>query len=224
MLWMLLMLPGNYDMISEPPVDEPEVVEVVEDASQEEAESPTDEEEISPEIMEAIASRVMEKMSEKAKFLTVADEETIRKIVREEIREALKELLPPKNTSQAVMPPNVSAEDKEDYEEADLRVVEPSSGEKQEEKKVVKQEESKPSCILYLYTMEGCAPCKRAYDELIKESGNYYALYIGKYPTTYRDGSPVQSYPSYELWKDGRCTKKWAGYTPISYIIDACTE
>lgn len=222
MFWMLLMLPGSYDMIAEPPVEEP-VVETVSEEPQEELslEIPELPVEGSPkDIAEEILEEVMKKLSEKDRFLTPSDEEIIRKIVREEIKEALKDVFPPKKKEKVVIPPRTSEKDKEDYEAADLQVSELSSNAKKE----VKLEENKPNFILYLYSMDGCKPCNKAYDELIKESGRLFELYIGKHPTTFRDGTPVQNYPSYELWEDGICKKKWSGYTPISQIIDACNE
>lgn len=220
MLWMLLMLPGSYDMVSQ--VEEPVAEAVVEDISEDISEdaSASIQEEPQIDIAEEILQEVMKNLSEKDSFLTSKDEEMIRKIVKEEIREALKEVFPPKKEPQVVIPPKTSEKDKEDYEAAALTAVEIPKNKKSEAKK----EENKPKCILYLYSMDGCGPCNKAYDELIKDSGQIFELYIGKHPTTFRDGTPVVSYPSYELWKDGEFKKKWSGYTPKKYIIDACNE
>jgi hypothetical protein len=211
------MLPGSYDMVSEP--QEPAAETVIVDEQQEEiAENiPTESEK---DVAEEILAEVTKMLAEKERTLTPADEETIRKIVREEIKEALKTEFLQKKKSQVVIPPNTSEKDKEDYLEADLQVANTPP----KPKKDAKQQETKPKYILYLYSMDGCSPCNKAYDELIKESGHIFELYVGKYPTTFRDGTPVANYPSYELWKDGLCKKKWAGYTPINTIIDACNE
>lgn len=79
--------------------------------------------------------------------------------------------------------------------------------------------------VFYLYTMEGCGPCKRMYDEFVQRQGELPgALYIGKSPVRFRDGSQVMSYPALEVVKNGKIIKRFVKYTPFDSVLESISQ
>ncbi len=222
MLWLLLCLPGNYDMIGQP---EPQVQEeIIEDAPQgnEEPEAKEEQKEETKEepqeelqLPDVPVDDIVEEIS-KAVESSVVDEARIRDIVREEIKEALKPLIEELETIkkgiqvEKPVKPEVSRKNK----------ITDAPGAYSTQNSNTTEE----TWTLYLYTMEGCGPCIRSYNELLPLNGTNYKLYIAKNPTPFRDGSLVTRYPSYELYREGKFVKRWVGYTPVNTILEAVSE
>lgn len=231
MLWLLLCLPGNYDMIGQP---EPQVQEeIIEDAPQEEPEAKEEqkgskeetkeesEEESKEEPQEELqlpdvpVDDIVEEIS-KAVESSVVDEARIRDIVREEIKEALKPLIEELETIKK----SIQVEKPVKTEVSRKNKITDAPGAYSTQKSNTPEE----TWTLYLYTMEGCGPCIRSYNELLPLNGTNYKLYIAKNPTPFRDGSLVTRYPSYELYREGKFVKRWVGYTPVNTILEAVSE
>ena len=127
-------------------------------------------------------------------------EKMIRKVVREEIENAFKE----REQKKAV-----KAEPK----------PEPKPVEKPKPVEEPKQAAPSSEVTLYFYPMPGCEPCNRMKQELVT-SNMGIPLMQGRYPCTFRDGTPVTTYPSAELMDGGKLVKRWVGYTPAYAIRD----
>lgn len=120
-------------------------------------------------------------------------EKMLRKVVSEEIDKAFKEREKKKEPPKAVPAPKTVEEPKPAVESSEV--------------------------TLYFYPMPGCEPCERMKRELVT-SNMGIPLMQGRYPCTFRDGTPVAQYPSAELMDGDKLVKRWVGYTPAYAIRD----
>ena len=87
------------------------------------------------------------------------------------------------------------------------------------------EEDLKPEYSLYIYTTEGCGPCIRMMNEIIPRQYEFPGqVYVGKNPTTFRNGKSVTSFPAAEVVRDGVIVKRFVGYTPFDEILKVIQE
>lgn len=223
-MWLMIMcVAGSLDLISPPePAPQPEVAQeetIVEDVndrenlgSSEESNSlenlnssielppvPEDEKPSIEELLEKILEKLekIEKNSGQQLDEMEEFEKMIRKVVREEIDNAFKEREQKKAVKTAPKPEPKPVEEPQPEQK-------PATG---------------SEVTLFFYPMPGCEPCVRMKNELVT-SNMGVPLMQGRYPCTFRDGTPVTTYPSAELMDGGKLVKRWVGYTPAYAIRD----
>lgn len=82
-----------------------------------------------------------------------------------------------------------------------------------------------PIYSLYVYTTEGCGPCIRMMNEIVPRQYEFPGqVYVGKNPTTFRNGQTVTSFPAAEVVRDGVVIKRFVGYTQFDDILRVVKE
>lgn len=85
--------------------------------------------------------------------------------------------------------------------------------------------EPKPEYSLFIYTTEGCGPCIRMMNEIVPRQYEFPGqVYVGKNPTTFRNGKPVTAFPAAEVVRDGIVIQRFVGYTSFDDILRAIKE